>query len=321
MARKSLLWVVSLTCCACITLTAVFSYSVLPSPTEAQQRPKMLALYAYFEKNSFYADTLRFFIAVGVRPSDPLDYVFIIQGGKCSVSIPHLTNVKVLKRPNDCFDFGAYGETIASLGGLEVLEKSYTAVLFLNPSTVGPILPKYWPRELHWSAIFLERLRNGVHLVGTSLVCLPRKDAGGYGPRVEGMAWAATFSALAVAWKAGVFNCFHSKTTAIIDGEYGLSRAVLAAGMNLDSLLLQYGDVDWRAPANWDCNNNIHPTRNGTYGAGMSVHPLEVVFHKPSWMWDGQVLSSVYVEELRAYMKWALQRQEAGTTEALEKST
>lgn len=271
----------------------------------------MLALYAYFEKNAFYAETLRFFIAVGIRPSDPVDYVFIIQGGRCSVSIPTWVNVKVVTRPNDCFDFGAYGATLTSLGGLHLLEQTYSAVLFLNPSAVGPILPKYWPGGLHWSMIFLGRLSKNVHVVGTSLVCLPSHDAGGYGPRVEGMAWAATFTALTVAWKSGVFQCFQDKRAAIIDGEYGLSRAVLAAGMNLDSLLLQYGNIDWRSSANWDCNKHVHPTRNGTYGAGMSVHPLEVVFHKPLWIWDGEIFSSVYADELRAYMQWALQRQES----------
>lgn len=300
-------------CGVCLSLLTLFSYPLLCRGKDSRSAHKVLALYAYFEKNEFYIETLRFFLEVGVRSTDPVDYVFIIQGGRCSVSIPSWRNVRVITRQNDCFDFGAYGATIASLGGLRALEQEYSAILFLNPSTVGPILPKYWPKDKHWSTIFTERLKDRVHVVGTSLVCLPRNDAGGYGPRVEGMAWAATFIALNVAWKSGVFTCFQSKTAAIIDGEYGLSRAVLAAGMNLDSLLLQYGKVDWRYSANWGCNKNVHPSRNGTYGAGLSVHPLEVVFHKPSWIWDGEVLSNVYASELRAYMNWALQRQESST--------
>lgn len=313
MARKNVRGAGWLLCCACVVVSLFTIFQVLLGRSRSHEKTKVLVLYAYFEKNAFYADTLRFFLSVGVRPTDPVDYIFILQGGQCSVSIPQFTNIKLVTRPNDCFDFGAYGATIESLGGLPVLEQTYSAIFFLNPSTVGPILPKYWPSDLHWSSIFLERLQNGVHVVGTSLVCLPRKDEGGYGPRVEGMAWAATFNALSVAWQSGVFRCFTSKTAAIVDGEYGLSRAVLAAGMNLDSLLLQYGHIDWRSSANWDCNNNVHPTRNGTYGAGMSVHPLEVVFHKPSWMWDGEVFSTVYAGELRAYMNWALRRQDRST--------
>lgn len=269
---------------------------------------KALVLYAYFEKNAFYAETLDFFFKVGVGKNDAVDYVIIIQGAKCSVAIPPWKNVRVIERPNHCLDFGAYGAAISLLGGLRALQETYSAAIFLNPSVVGPILPKYWPRALHWSHIFLSRLTRDVGVVGTSLVCLPETDPGGHGPRIEGMAWAATFRALASAWQAGVFACFKDKRDAIVNGEYGLSRAVLAAGMNMDSLLLRYQRQDWRDSIHWACNANVHPTRNGTYGEGMSVHPLETVFHKPVWMWGGSVLSTVYQHEVSEYMKWALKR-------------
>lgn len=40
--------------------------------------------------------------------------------------------------------------------------------------------------------------------------------------------------------------------------------------------------VDWRDRANWNCNNNVHPSRHGTYD-GVSMHPFETVFVKASW--------------------------------------
>ena len=40
--------------------------------------------------------------------------------------------------------------------------------------------------------------------------------------------------------------------------------------------------VDWREPANWACNNNVHPSRHGTYD-GIAFHPYETVFVKSSW--------------------------------------
>lgn len=272
-----------------------------------KDQSRVLVLYAFFEKNSDYAETLRFFLSVGVRPNDHVDYIFILQG-PCSVPIPSWRNVMVYQRENTCFDFGAYGATFAHLGGLAALSKRYRAVIFLNPSVVGPILPKYWPKTLHWSVIFTDRLMDGVEVVGTSLVCLPPSDAGGHGPRIEGMAWAASFRALEAAASAGAFRCYDSKVDAIVEGEYGLSRAALSAGMNLDSLLLMYGSIDWRDKRNWACNSNKHPTRNGSYD-GISVHPLEVVFHKPQWHWEGKITSQVYHNELLSqYMPWALQR-------------
>ena len=41
-------------------------------------------------------------------------------------------------------------------------------------------------------------------------------------------------------------------------------------------------DTDWRDESNWDCNDNVHPSRHGTYG-GISMHPYETMFVKESW--------------------------------------
>jgi hypothetical protein len=143
-------------------------------------------LYAYFEKNKNYAKTLDYFIKLGVEMSIDVDYVFIIQGYKTSVPIPRYPNVKVLKRDNTCYDFGAYGKAIEWLGGINKVRK-YDFFVFINPSAIGPILPKYWPSELHWSKAFTLRLVNETHACSTSIVCLSRIDPAGRGPRMEGL--------------------------------------------------------------------------------------------------------------------------------------
>jgi hypothetical protein len=45
-------------------------------------------------------------------PDDPVDYVFTIQGGKVSAAIPDYKNIRVFRRHNNCFDSGAWGDTI-----------------------------------------------------------------------------------------------------------------------------------------------------------------------------------------------------------------
>lgn len=40
--------------------------------------------------------------------------------------------------------------------------------------------------------------------------------------------------------------------------------------------------VDWRDRRHWRCNNNVHPSRHGTYD-GITMHPFETVFLKASW--------------------------------------
>ncbi len=140
------------------------------------KKKRTLVLYAYIENVKLYSYSLalKYFIELGVSPDDPADYVFIIQDYMCSVDIPDYPNVKVYRRPNTCFDFGAYGATIEWLGGIEAIQARYDSFIFLNPSALGPILPKYWPREIHWSRIFTSMMKDNIHAVGVTLVCVEK---------------------------------------------------------------------------------------------------------------------------------------------------
>ena len=65
------------------------------------------------------------------------------------------------------------------------------------------------------------------------------------------------------------------------------------------TLLSKYGpDVDWRDPTNWCCNNNVHPSRPGTYD-GISMHPYETLFVKRTWH-----VSDAYTDR---YSAWQIQ--------------
>lgn len=55
--------------------------------------------------------------------------------------------------------------------------------------------------------------------------------------------------------------------------------------------------VDWRDQRHWRCNNNVHPSRHGTY-AGLAMHPFETVFLKASWH-----VGEPFVQR---YSEWAL---------------
>ena len=65
-----------------------------------------------------------------------------------------------------------------------------------------------------------------------------------------------------------------------VKGEYGLSETLLGAGYNLATLMARYApSTDWREKRHWHCNNNVHPSRHGTYD-GISMHPFETMFVK-----------------------------------------
>jgi hypothetical protein len=275
---------------------------------------KTLILYAYYERNPAYVHTFKFFIEFGLFESDDLEYIFIIQGGQTNVTIPNYKNVRILKRPNDCFDFGAYGKAIEWLGGLDAISQ-YKAFIFINPSAIGPILPKYWPKEIKWTQIYTERLVGDVHLVGSSLTCRVYPKYKEFGPRVEGYAFAASSFAVELAFQRGVFKCHLDKMSSIFEGEFKFSRIVLENNLNLDSLLLKYGRINWKNKKNWKCNALEYPSRLNTYDGDMSIHPLEIVFHKSIWIWKEIVFSTVYHKEVLKYMKWARDRRELETKE------
>ncbi len=85
----------------------------------------------------------------------------------------------------------------------------------------------------------------------------------------------------------------------ILNGEYGLTRAILSSDFTIDTLLYKFQGVDWRQKyvpfifcelfktirtqsyiplrSNWNCNQNYLTGRNGLY-EGTSVDPFEVSF-------------------------------------------
>jgi len=261
---------------------------------------KTLLMYAFFSKNENYNKHLQFFLDFAIRESDPVDYVIIIQGGNHSVKFPVYKNLRVVRRPNTCYDFGAYGDVIKILGGIEAIDKKYKAVMFLNPSAPGPIIPKYWPSSMHWTEIFTSRLKGNVHALGSSITCLPN-DFRGFGPGLEGYATASTPLAISIAMKYGVFDCRNDKMDVITYSEYGLATSLLKAGLNIDTNLLKYENLDWRNTKTWDCNDFKHPTSKLLY-EGIAVHPLESVFQKVSWDENDEI----FYNETYNYMGWAI---------------
>lgn len=269
---------------------------------------RTLVCYSYFERRERLSH-LEFFLSQGLSDDPDIEFAFVLQGGGCSLAIPDRPNIHVIRRPNEGFDFGAHSaalEFAARHHGTDAKTLPHELFLFLNDGVVGPFLPACFPKDRHWTSIFSERMTRSVKLVGPSIVCLPEGDAGGAGPRVEGYSFALDREGLEVCLSAGtIFTNHPSKRDAIVHGEYGVSRAILDAGFTMDCLLYRYEGVNWRDPANWNLNNFKHPSRAGSYG-NISVHPFEVVFHKPVWTYEGRITSEVSVPETYSYLNWRL---------------
>eukprot|EP00316_Scyphosphaera_apsteinii_P024606 CAMPEP_0119329446 /NCGR_PEP_ID=MMETSP1333-20130426/75886_1 /TAXON_ID=418940 /ORGANISM="Scyphosphaera apsteinii, Strain RCC1455" /LENGTH=331 /DNA_ID=CAMNT_0007338567 /DNA_START=46 /DNA_END=1041 /DNA_ORIENTATION=- len=213
-------------------------------------------------------------------------------------------DLRVLRRANTGFDFGAHGAMLRS--GM-VDAHAFDAFIFLNGGVRGPFIPpilraSYKRGTWHWTHAFTERLGgdNGSHLVGTSIVCISPHEScyakynrSCIGPTVEGFAFALAPSAMAALLdNSSVFRNHKTKTDAVLDGEYRMSMFAREHGWRMDTLLAAYQDVDWTKRKFWDCNRGKHPSRQGAY-FGISMHPWETVFHKSRWQGQSNVLGKI----------------------------
>jgi hypothetical protein len=139
-----------------IILFLLFLLIILYNQENFSQENKYVCFYAYYEKNEEYKENFKYFLNNGGL-LDNVDYYFILNG-KCTVSIPDRKNIKIIKRENKGFDFGAWSHTIA-----EHLDRDYDYYIFINTSVRGPY-------NKNWLNIFLDLFnKDNVRLVGSTI--------------------------------------------------------------------------------------------------------------------------------------------------------
>jgi hypothetical protein len=252
-------------------------------------------IYTYFSTPS--ADyNLNFFVKKELSYKYNIDYIIVIHGYNYDTTIefPTLPNLTILKRENIGYDFGGHNY---ALEYIETMNKEYTYYFFMNSGVIGPIVPHYCTQP-HWTTFFIKKINKMVKLVGTTIVCLPHTDAGGYGPKVEGFFFMVDTIGLNLLKNQKTIFCDHNdKYSAIVNGEYGLSTCILKNGFSMDCMLPRYQNIDWTNMDNYNLNNNIHPSRNNSF-YGYSINPYDVIFHK--WCWANE--DNVNFEIIKQYV-------------------
>jgi hypothetical protein len=247
---------------------------------------KSVIIYTYFLSSSSDYN-LDFFVKRELSYKDNIDYIIVINGYDYNknITFPNLDNLTILKRENIGYDFGGHNYA------LEYIEKSckkYDYYFFINSGVIGPIIPHYFT-ETHWTNIFIKKINERVKLVGTSIVCLPHTDDGGYGPKVEGFFFMVDNIGLELLKEQQNIFCNHKdKYSAIIHGEYGLSNCILKNGYTIDCMLPKYQNIDWTNNINYKLNNNNPPSRKNSF-YGYSINPYDVIFHKWHWHYKEDV--------------------------------
>lgn len=93
-----------------------------------------ITLYCYYEKDGYNKNqtNLQHFINHGLNIKD-MDYIFIINGYKCSVNIPNKDNIRVIKQDN-CLDFEGWYHVLNKIKWYQ-----YKYIFFINCSVLGPL--------------------------------------------------------------------------------------------------------------------------------------------------------------------------------------
>jgi hypothetical protein len=253
---------------------------------------KSLIVYTYFSSSSSDYN-LDFFVKKELSYKDNIDYIIVINGYNYSdhIKFPELTNLTIIKRENIGYDFGGHN------AALESIKKSYDFYFFMNSGVIGPIIPYYFTLT-HWTDIFIKKINDSVKLVGTTIVCLPENDSGGYGPKIEGFFFMTDNIGLELLKNQKNIFCNHqNKFNAIVNGEYGLSNCILKNGYSIDCMLPKYQNINWTNKANYNMNNNRHPSRKNNF-YGSSINPYDVIFHK--WYWNDE--PTVNFEIIKQYV-------------------
>ncbi|KAK2000039.1 hypothetical protein LX36DRAFT_631320 [Colletotrichum falcatum] len=249
------------------------------SPPTLKDYGRPLILYAFAESD-VARKNLKFFINQGLH--DAADFVFILNG-ETSVGtiIPEKKNIRVINRPNTCFDLGAYGEVLRK----DDLYKKYKRFITLNASIRGPFLP-HWAQSC-WSDLYLGRLTDKVKLVGMTANCWPQFH-------VQSMIWATDEVGIQLLLNpppdssvkddfgtendtVGMSGCYDGWNQAV-HAEVGATSTFLKQGYKVDLMMAAF-QKSKNYIEECDTSQNGDVLWNGKY-FGTNVHPYETIFIK-----------------------------------------
>ena len=247
---------------------------------------KYVCLYAYYEKNKQYKNNLIYFLNNG----GILDYVdyYIIINGNCSVDIPDNKNIKIIRRTNEGFDFGAWSHVIQNYL-IKSESKSYDYYIFINSSVEGPHISKNNLNK-NWLDLFLELFINDdVKMVGSTINILENpwriiKNFKKPYTHIQSMFFILDRDAFIY---LNNFNFFDEKKLnkmlniedIIFGYEIKLSMLILKNNWNINCIVPHYRNLDYR-----NIKHNINTTgsdvlfKNSFFGN--TLKPEDVIFYK-----------------------------------------
>jgi lipopolysaccharide biosynthesis protein len=246
---------------------------------------EILVLYAYYEKDGVYKNNLELFLRKGIHTE--CDYVFIVNG-QSTVSIPNASNIKVLYKDNEDYDFGAYNHALNN-----IKYDQYKHIFFMNTSVRGPFIPPYV--AMKWYEPFINMLSvNDVKLVGTTINVLSSptqisrifENYSGFSrphTHVQTQFFAMDKECLDFLLSKDLFSSkdYNNFTEFIAMKELMMSQLVLRNGWNINAIVAGYNGIDYRTLKE-DVNFSGYEHDPGFTNTcfGRTIHPYECIFIK-----------------------------------------
>lgn len=247
---------------------------------------KYACLYVYYEKNNDYKDNFKYFLDNVLLKKDDIDY-YIIINGICTVDLPNETqNIKIIRRENEGFDFGAWSYCIKNY-----ISKIYDYYIFINTSIKGP-----YPSNIDWLPIYLDLFKTGpnnVKLVGTSINILSNiseqykylYEYNGPYTHIQSMFFILDKEGFNILNNEKFFddedilNKNKDISYIIFNKEVKMSQILLRKGYNINSILSKYKDIDYTK-----ITKNFNTTSEDPYFKdayfGNTISKEDVIFFK-----------------------------------------
>lgn len=259
-------------------------------------------------------ENLDFFLQQGLLPHDP-DYHFVIvvaglwpekrgalEGAVAWAQEHGVGNVEVVWRLNSGLDFCSYLSLLGGVIRFKHQVSDFSSFLLLNGSVRGPLLPGHWQLAARaWPDAFLNLLRDGARLAGTSINCGASQTL----LHIQSMVLAFGARDLSLFLNTAVCTDDFDRTVAV--NEIGLTQAFLRSKANLGVLQLAWRGADFQNAAlvNARCevigrDDVYYPAGRGPIGGpqGVEFNPLELIFFKNN--------RGINLAQIARYTEWQL---------------
>lgn len=262
-----------------IFLVFVFILFINNQTYFTENKKNTLVLYTFHK----YDNNVEYFIKNGIFKDNTVDFIFIINDPSLSITLPDY--VKIIKRINSGYDFGAWSEGLLTNN----LYQNYDKFIFVNSSVIGPIVPPYFKGK--WTDIFTNGITDTIKLYGSTINSVGLKNEDN--KHVQSYAFCTDKIGIKILIDNEIFSLTNQISThqdVINQKELKMSQEIISNNFNIGCILNYYKNFDFRINI-FDKKLFHNLTHNRNY-FNENLHPYEVIFIKDKYITNKEWLNT-----------------------------